>query len=262
VDATGGQYEGFNYFGFGALVLLLIAVIINRDTLLAKIVEHRYLCAALFGLFLFAVSDHVFLGDTKLLDLPHTGRIDHYLGVFRSSGRMFWPVFYATILFGLVGVLSRLAPRSAVIIVAACCFLQLVDTNPLRARITRLTEATTVPERIDRAEWQDRMRRATDVQLDPLYQCLGGPAPSLPHLELQLAAAITGRPINSVYTARSQMTPENCAAASTKARNGPWRDDTLYVFLAGGSKGVAAGWRPLRQSCETFTLGVWCLGPP
>ena len=25
VDATGGQYEGFNYFGFGALVLILIA---------------------------------------------------------------------------------------------------------------------------------------------------------------------------------------------------------------------------------------------
>jgi hypothetical protein len=261
VDATGGQYEGFNYFGFGALVLILIAAIKNRSALGKKIIEHRYLCLTLLGLFLFALSDHVYLGGTKLLDLPHTWRIDHYLGVFRSSGRMFWPVFYAIMLFGLVGVLSRLTPRLAVLIVAGCCILQLVDTNPLRKRITRLTE-TPIPEGIDRAEWEDRMSRAANVQLDPAYQCLEGPAPSLPHLELQLAAATVGRPINSVYMARSQMTPENCAAASAKARYGPWRGDTLYVFLAGRSKGVAAVWKPLRQSCETFTLGVWCLGPP
>ena len=156
VDATGGQYEGFNYFGFGALVLILIAAIKNRSALGRKIIEHRYLCLALLGLFLFALSDHVYLGGNKLLDVPHTWRIDHYLGVFRSSGRMFWPVFYAIMLFGLVGVLSRLTPRSAVLIVAGCCVLQLVDTNPLRKRITRLTE-TPIPERIDRAEWEDRV---------------------------------------------------------------------------------------------------------
>jgi hypothetical protein len=261
VDATKGQYEGFNYFGFGALVLIAIGVSKNWSTFGTKIIEHRYLIAVFLGLTLFSLSDHVYLGSVKLLDIPHSWRLNHYLGVFRSSGRMFWPVFYAIMLFSLVGVLRGFSPRSGAFIVVGCCLLQLVDTNPLRERITRLTK-TAFPERIDRAAWEARMTRAAEVQLDPSYQCLYGSAPSLPHLELQLVAATIGRPINSVYFARSQVPPENCAAASAKARGGPWRDDTLYVFLTGGSRGVPADWKPLRQSCETFALGLWCLGPP
>ena len=261
VDATGGQTEGFNYFGFGALLLIVIAIIMNRRSLGAIIVEHRYLFVGLIGLFVFALSDRVFLGNVKVLDLAYSWRVDHYLGVFRSSGRMFWAVFYAMMLFGLVGVLRQFSSRSGVVVVLGCCLLQLVDTNRLRERITQLTKRA-APELINRAAWEARMGRAANVQLDPPFQCLVGPAPSLPHLELQLVAATIGRPINSVYTARSQMTPESCAAASAKARNGPWRDDTLYVFLTGGPKGVPADWKPPRQSCETFKLGVWCLGPP
>jgi hypothetical protein len=263
VDATGGQYEGFNYFGFGALLLIVIAIIMNRRSLGTIIVEHRYLLVGLIGLFAFALSDRVFLGNIKLLDLAYSWRVDHYLGVFRSSGRMFWPIFYAVMLFGLVGVLRQISPRSGVVVVLGCCLLQLIDTNPLRARLTRLTERA-VPELINRAEWEARISRAANVQLEPPFQCLdpaGSGTPSLPHLELQLVAATIGRPINSVYFARSQMTPESCAAASAKARNGPWRDDTLYVFLTGGSKGVPADWKPPRQSCETFPRGWWCLGP-
>jgi hypothetical protein len=261
VDATGGQYEGFNYLGFGGLILTLIAVVKNRSVLWSKIAEHRYLVLALLGLSLFAISDHVYLGSAKLLDVPYSWRIDHYLGVFRSSGRMFWPVFYAIVLFALVGVLIRFSPKKSIGIVGVCCLLQLIDTNPLRERITRLTQ-TAVPALIDRTEWEARMSRAAAVQLDPPYQCLGRPEPSLPHLDLQFVAATAGRPINSVYMARSYMTPENCAAASTEARNGPWRTDTLYVFLAGGSKGISADWKPLRHSCEAFSLGFWCLGQP
>src|SRR4029077_17709524 len=167
-------------------------------------------------------SDRVFLGNVKVLDLAYSWRVDHYLGVFRSSGRMFWAVFYAMMLFGLVGVLRRFSPSSGVVVVLGCCLLQLVDTNPLRARLTQLTERA-VPELINRAEWETRISLAANVQLDPPFQCLDpGPAPSLPHLELQHVVAAIGRPINSVYMARSQMTPENCAAASAKARNGPW----------------------------------------
>ena len=168
---------------------------------------------------------------------------------------MFWIVYYAALLFGLAIVLRRLSPGPAAALVAACCLLQLVDTNPLRARLTTLTRAET-PTLLDAAAWEARARGAARVHVDPSYVCSGEPQ-YLPNLELELAAVRAGRPVNSVYNPRLS---EDCAGEAAAARNGPWRDDTLYVFLAGPPQGVAPGWMPSGLACRRFAQGVWCLG--
>jgi hypothetical protein len=263
VDATGGQYEGFNYLGFGAILIVVAGIVMSFRKLDAKLAEHRELFAALLGLFLFAVSHRVFLGKLKLLDLDYIGHLNLLVGMFRSSGRMFWPVFYAILLFGLIAVSRRLMPGSKVAFVLACCVLQLADTHPLRARLTMLTQKE-APRLLDQSEWRSRMARAAELQIDPPFQCKGvvDDATATAIVELQLAAVSAKRPTNSVYNARLMVNPDDCKAAALAARNGPWRDDTLYVFLVGGSNGAPAGWMPTRRSCQVFNLGVWCLGPP
>jgi hypothetical protein len=262
VDATGGQYEGFNYLGFGAILIVVAGIVMSFRELRAKMVEHRELSVALLGLFLFAVSHRVFLGKLKLLDLDYIGRFNLLVGMFRSSGRMFWPVVYAILLFGLVAVSRHLQPGSKVAFILVCCVLQLADTNPLRARLTTLTQKE-VPHLLNQSEWRSRMARAAEVQVDPAYQCKGVVDGTfvIASVELQLAAVMAQRPINSASNPRLNVDPEDCRAAALAARNGPWREDTLYVFLAGGSNGISAGWMPARKSCKAFSLGVWCLGP-
>ena len=259
VDATGGQYQGYNYLGFGAILISVVAIVANFVELRAKLVEHRELFAALICLLLFAVSHRVFVGNVKLLDLDYSWRLDQVLGVFRSSGRMFWPIFYALVLFGLVNVLRYLRPASGVAFVVACCLLQLADTNPLRVRLATLTRNDT-PHLLNQSEWQGRMAQAMQVQIDPSYQCKGIVS-GIAQMELQLAAAMAKRPINSVHNARLKEDAQDCNAAAIAARSGPWRDDTLYVFLTGGPNGAPAGWTPPRKSCHAFSLGEWCLGP-
>jgi hypothetical protein len=256
IDATGGQYEGFNYFGFGAILLIGAAVLLNIRQLRGLIRAHETLCVVLICLTALAVSHRVFLGSGKLLDLDVSRRFDILFGAFRSSGRMFWPVLYAVMLTGLVLVLRRLAPGWKTAVVVGCCILQLVDTEPLRHRLMTFARLD-VPRLLDQSEWQTRMSRAAAVQVEPPYLC--APVELLTiNVEFQWAAMAADRPINSVYNPRLHV---DCAAEAASAQTGPWRDDTLYVFLAGDPDGVPTGWMPARLTCQPFKEGVWCLGP-
>jgi hypothetical protein len=282
VDATGGQYEGFNYLGVGGLLIVMAAIMLEGRRMAALLARHRMLVLVCAGAAVFALSYRVFLFDTKLLDVADLLRLMHawrpravpapmpagqhdassvtgvlaLLAVFRSSGRMFWIVWYAAVLFGLAIVLRRLAPGPAVAFVTAYCLLQLIDTNPLRARQAMLIRSDP-PALLDTAAWEARMRTAERVHVDPTYVC-GGERHWLPNMELQRAAVRVGRPINSVYNPRLS---EDCADSARMARNGPWEPGTLYVFLDGPPEGVADRWRPSGLACWRFSEGLWCLGP-
>ena len=211
--------------------------------------RHRFLCLVLVGATAFALSDRVFLFDIKVVDMldllrslhvlapsqtvpeaahpvtpinPSIPRALQLLATFRSSGRMFWLVYYAALLFSLVIVLRCMAFGSALPFVAVCCLLQLADTEPLRARLTALTRHET-PPLLELAAWQARAQSATRVIVDPSFVC-SSEAQKLPNIELQLAAVRVGRPINSVYNPRLV---EDCAAVAERNRKGPWQDDTL-----------------------------------
>ncbi len=257
VDATNGQYEGFNYLGFGAVLIVGVAIATSFDDVKVTLRRHRYLAGVFFGLSLYAISHRVFLGNVKLLDLDFNWRIGFYLGMFRASGRMFWPVFYALELFGLALVLRRLSPRAGVGFVLACCLLQLVDTDPLRGRMATLTRRD-VPPKLDQSEWVARMQRASAVRVEPTFVCSGHSQHAAERMELELAAVLAGRPTNCVDHTRPN--DKTCDAEAAAVRAGPLREDTLYVFFAGEPRSAPVGWAPAGLSCQPFSLGLWCLG--
>jgi hypothetical protein len=251
-----GQYEGFNYLGAGVLLLIAVAVATSWRFIPQMIRRHLVLIVVLAYLAIFAVSNVVFIGSREVLYVPLPSVLAFTAGVFRSSGRMFWPCTYTLALFALVLVLRNLRPGWKTAVVLGCCALQLIDSNPLRARLTMLTQRE-VPTLLDRPQWEARMLRAERVHVAPSFVC-GGSALYVVHLELQLAAVTTRRPINTVYNPRLQ---DDCSASAAAATRGPWDERTLYIFLlADGIESVPAGWRPRGMTCEPFDRGLWCLG--
>ncbi|HEX2939444.1 MAG TPA: DUF6311 domain-containing protein [Rhodopila sp.] len=251
-----GQYEGFNYLGAGVLLLLAMAVAASWRSLPGLLRRHLILLVAFIYLTLFAVSNIVYGGTRLLLYVPLPEAVQFLAGIFRASGRMFWPCGYAIALFSLALVLRHLPPGWKSAVVLGCCMVQVIDSNPLRVRITQITHRQ-APLQIDHAAWAARMRQADRIEVTPPFAC-GRLNMDAVQLELQQLAVTTGRPINTVYNSRLQT---DCAASVQAAMRGPWDAHTLYVFLqADGIASTPPEWRPAGLACAPFGHGVWCLG--
>jgi hypothetical protein len=254
IDGTGGQYEGFNYLGAGGLFLLAAALLRDGGQVVRLARAHPGFAAMAIGCTVFAVSDRVYLFNMLLLDYRIAWRIDYVLGTFRSSGRFFWPVYYAILLAAAVLALRHRRPAMLIVPLLACA-LQLADTEPLRARLATLSRQHS-PMLIARNDWEPRLDRAAALVLSPTYNCAAPPTRRL-STEFNFLASRRNRPTNSVYNPRARA---DCEAETTAMVHGPWPDDALYVLFTAVAGSVPAGFAPPGLHCEPFAYGIWCLG--
>jgi hypothetical protein len=126
------QAEGFNYFGLGLFALLCLAIIkfvIEKNKLyLLK----KYYLLILFCLVLIALSlSHVVAWDDHILFTINWPKIflDNFFGLFRSSGRFFWPVYYLLALIAILSVKSWKFNKAVIILILALA-LQIYDLTP------------------------------------------------------------------------------------------------------------------------------------
>lgn len=141
-----GEYEGFNYFGVGGLLLLLSAIPawwITRARAQDPRPMWPLMCLAL-GLTLFAMTPMVGFGQYQW-HLPLPGWLQTRLAhsSIQATGRLFWVAYYA-LLAGAFMVLARaLSTRWLIALLAVAVALQLVDIGPavMRLRGTLETRA-------------------------------------------------------------------------------------------------------------------------
>jgi Family of unknown function (DUF6311) len=225
VDATRGQYEGFSYLGGGILFLLLATFFRQVNTLKAGFTRNPWLLAVLLGCSLFALSNVVYLGPWKVLELPLSAPLVALTSTFRSSGRFFWPVMYALTALAIAAVIPLYGRRGALLLLVATS-LQWIDTAPLREP---MSERTRAPEKshIDLAAWRTAIGRHRLVRILPEYSCLARQRSWNQEVavEIELAAAFSDRPVNSVYAARFDA---DCAAEQAAAP----ADGELTVYLS------------------------------
>jgi hypothetical protein len=126
MDATGGQYEGYNYLGAGALLALFLAVG-------KKLSWRRWtgLIFVLFSMTLLALSAKVYAGHHLLLSLG-LRPWRQLFGPVQSSGRAFWAVGYFITFASLVAI-ERFPRWFAAIALVFITGLQMIDTSPLHA---------------------------------------------------------------------------------------------------------------------------------
>ncbi len=254
IDATGGQYEGFNYLGAGGLLLLALALLRDRAAIARLLRRYAAFATIAAALMMFALSQDIELFGVELLHIPVPDWLINLCSIFRSSGRMFWPVFYAILLSGLVLAMRH---RGSVMLTVPlmACLIQLADTEGLRRRVAVLARAPGA-SLLAEAEWSARLDRAKQLVISPVYNCTMPPAHHLT-IELNHYAALRDRPTNSVYDARAK---PDCAAGRQAMVSGPWRKDMLYVLLDGVVNAIPEGFLPPGLHCERFPGGRWCLG--
>lgn len=137
-----GQYEGYQYLGAGGLMLLTVAGGLlmrstrSRDRTLSPIhYRTRFLIFYGVAATLFAISLPALFGDRVVVDFTLPEFAKSALGVFRTSGRFFWPVAYLLYLGALIIIWRRARPI-AVPLLLTSCLIQFIDLMPLRHAIS------------------------------------------------------------------------------------------------------------------------------
>lgn len=224
-----GDYEGFNYLGLGAILIALTVLSQIRyltNHLLVIPQRHFWLFLTLLALTAFAVTDQIGLGAWNF-SLPLS--FGAYGDVFRASGRMFWPVFYALLLL-LISLLVRRYPGPTVVRLLVCALtLQVMDTSAkwwkIRANMM-VAPAADLPTPLQDPFWSQAADRYIKVRLIM-------PANIHPHwTPFALYAAQHRLATNAVYLARMDLAQYAAAVSQTRQvmAQGSFAVDTLYIL--------------------------------
>lgn len=151
------QVEGFSYLGFGILILFAIELLLciyrfwmiryrtpnmteNISTHVTTCTNKRTIFSCTLSLLtgaivftLLALSPTATVLDHTLYHIAYPDTIYQLLSVFRSTGRLIWPVYYGWItlvLLGLYHLLKHYRKPTACIILCIGLLIQLVDLSP------------------------------------------------------------------------------------------------------------------------------------
>jgi len=133
--------ESFNFFGIGAIILMVLAAFIFvKDSLYKSLFnrlknDKRFIVAGLLFVCLFIASmgTVIRLGSTVLVDISVVvpGFIQGVWGFFRASGRLFWPIFYLLLIsaLGIVMWSLRRQPRVLIGLLLVVGLVQFFDVT-------------------------------------------------------------------------------------------------------------------------------------
>ncbi|MBV9154102.1 MAG: hypothetical protein JO204_20245, partial [Alphaproteobacteria bacterium] len=202
VDGTGGQYEGFSYFGAGMLFLGFLALLRTHPPTLHLWRNHACLVVVLVAFTAFAVSNAIYVGVWHVLTIPLPDSILTLASMFRSSGRFFWPCLYLLTAIAIATIPS-LWGRSACWLLLLAATVQMLDTAPLRSALAaRLSEPAPMP--LSEAPWAGVLRQHEFLRVVPPYGCLSDPSAAEIAIELQLLGSRESVATNTVYATRYQ----------------------------------------------------------
>ncbi|WP_157033480.1 hypothetical protein [Belnapia moabensis] len=263
LDATGGQYEGFNYLGLGILLLLAAAALhLARHGLRAAPGLWRAalpLGLVLFGCLLFALSNRILIGGFALPTIPLPRSLDGLVNQLRASGRFFWPLAYLLPVLALA-VLARARHRQAVgAVLAGFVLLQAGDMARLDGML-RTTFRAPMPADVDPAPLRHVGLDGRTVTLHPPLACTRPGGWPLDFSQFAMATMragmrVEGGPVTRLTGGRS------CESARRNALAGLQDRDGLHVFLAGQWPEALLLRAAAQGSCRGFEMGLVCGNP-
>ena len=220
IGGAGGDYEGFCFLGLGVLLLLPIACVAvwrRRRAIFPDRASTVPLVVMSTGLTLFAVSNHVGVGEYELGTYWIPYRALQILGLLRASGRLFWPVVYLVMVAVLVLVARGLDRRIATSACVIALSLQLVDSGAAFAMFRQMLSNASKP----RSPLQSAVWDAAASHREKLLYVPPGNRTSN-YAALALFASDHSLAINTGYFSRLD-----------SARVDRARDDMIGALLAG-----------------------------
>lgn len=249
VDATGGQYEGFQYLGLGVILILLVAdFCLSLQERLALLRRHGGLVISCVVLTCLALSTKVYAGHRLLLDLP----TPRFLLELRSSGRLFWPVAYALIITGIVIVGRKLPRRWAFVTLLVFAGAQYMESAPMRQELRRVMR-TRPGYTVDTVLWRSLLATHSRLTVWPKFGC--GANVTLPEFsQLYLLASEVAIPVNMTYVGRFSE-PPNCSLPEFPISVA---SNELRVFVPQWTPGMVISVIDWRDICRQSGVLVVC----
>lgn len=226
------QYEGFAYVGVGGILLFVLALVLwlkGKGYLALKpLFPIITACLVLTAL---AVSNVIVAGGTELVAISLPQRLASFFGVIRSSGRMFWPVYYLLLLFALTFAIRLKRPLSLVV-VSLALFIQVYDLHAvflsIRARFSEMANTPVIE--LAGPFWDTVKKEYRHISYVPDYAYTID-FPSNSYGRLALFAAQNGLTLNTGYFARTIYGDNRHTGLQAEALLlGEPNTDTLYII--------------------------------
>jgi hypothetical protein len=255
IDATGGQYEGFNYLGAGVLLLVGVGLWLDRRHLALRAKKYWGLLAALFVLTALATTHRVYVGS---LGITLFDRVPLVLEDIRSSGRLFWPVGYTVMAASIAVVAVRSRRSIGVGLLLGALVLQVGDTAWLRYWARNwATQGYAGSLVIPATPWVDLIRQHHELKIFPTSACAAESKAWNPIADLVFYASESLTPVNTAANDRSKTV--DCRIETKAARYLAVGEKTLVVMLdARYVEEFASGNPEYRSLCRSFDRGSAC----
>lgn len=193
-------FEGFNYIGFGGLVIVAVAPVFLRRRHLAALGGSPLLILCILGMLAFAVTNVISIGGKQIAYIPiATDRFP--FSTFRASGRFGWPFGYLVVFTAMVMLLDliwerrrKIALFSAVILAG----LQFADGMLLLRGMQEGWRAAAKPIA------ETAIQSSTSVHFSPPIDCLPNGPVQMAAIEVLAIAARAGKPTDSAHIARTE----------------------------------------------------------
>lgn len=214
------RFEGYNYFGAGLILLLPIALVLFWRDLAAFPKRYPALFLVLVGLFLYALSNHIWLGSYELFSFPLPSWITWLTGSFRAAGRFFWLIGYLILISTLVAFCRKQNWFVALLLVIAL-IVQIKDIKPL---LTHIKTEAAKPRALNYDEWTPVMAEIEKIVIYPSFDC--GPGDLQYYTWIMQLAGYHGKLLNSGYTSRDK---KDCLGSELAIQE-PFQGRHLYVI--------------------------------
>ncbi len=222
-----GQYEGFAWIGAGILFGFFFSIILflNNDSEFRqyKTSMIAFTLIAVFS-FLFAISPRITFGDKILSDLTIPEKLRDYWAVFRSSGRVMWPVVYIIMIFSVFVLSKTLNQRLTGFVFIVILLIQVCDMHEkLDFLFTQFHSETTYEKQQKTVEfWEEIASKNVE------HVVLGSEYDKTTIFELTNWALDKSMTMNNFYFARSisELVEINLKKALRQADN-----DTIFLFM-------------------------------
>jgi hypothetical protein len=237
-QAQMGQYEGFAYFGAGALLAAALAVgvkVAGRAPAPTS-TRTRWAAAVIAALAfaLWSLSAKPTLGSMVLADIPLGPLGEKVVGVFRASGRFIWPATYLAMAWALATV-GRL--RWGMALVLLVLLVQQADLfhKYKEFRIRFRVGPPHIEQAVADPVWQQALSRCPRLELVSGAQAAG---------QWVGAALAAGKAGASFYPAPTARYSPAAAAARQEAvkkllAGSSWREDVVYILVQPLPDGVS-----------------------
>ena len=222
-------HEGFSYFGLGIIILIVVAVfqLFQRNKSDLPIVEKEKVFPVIgivLSFLLFSLSPTITLNQFKLFTYPVLPPVEYLWSIFRSTGRMTWPIVYIVMVFCIWWAITQFSVKRSVLFLSIFLLIQWVDLKPWF--VSKGNHYKT------KVTWQSKLSSPVWDNLANEYKhifFMGDHIKSYSFLDLTGNHKIT---VNDTYLARTntRMINENKQKEAVYLINNGPKDDTVYIF--------------------------------